>query len=137
MHLTNYAINKESADFVQNEREDKDDEGSKRSYISVLNQIEKEFSPEKRDEVVRSINDIIIKTMCLAMPHVYHLYQSCQPNDVDNSMCFQILGFDVMLDHKLDSFLIEVNQMPSFQTDSPLDFKIKKGVILDLSLIHI
>jgi len=36
-----------------------------------------------------------------------------------------------MLDNKLTAYLIEVNQMPSFATDSPLDYKIKKGVIND------
>ena len=46
-------------------------------------------------------------------------------------MCFQILGFDIMIDQKLKPYLIEVNQMPSFQTDSPLDYKIKQGVIND------
>lgn len=46
-------------------------------------------------------------------------------------MCFQLLGFDIMINKKLVPQLIEVNQMPSFQTDSPLDLKIKKGVIND------
>lgn len=50
---------------------------------------------------------------------------------MDNSLCFQILGFDIMIDHKLKPSLIEVNQMPSFATDSPLDYKIKLGVIKD------
>jgi hypothetical protein len=36
-----------------------------------------------------------------------------------------------MIDHKFKPYLIEVNQSPSFATDSPLDYKIKKGVILD------
>lgn len=69
--------------------------------------------------------------MCLAQPHVHHLYRSCQPDDNENSLCFQLLGFDIMLDHKLKPSLIEVNQMPSFATDSPIDYKIKQGVIND------
>jgi len=36
MHLTNYAINKHSEDFVENEKEDEDDVGHKRSLITVL-----------------------------------------------------------------------------------------------------
>jgi len=43
MHLTNYAINKESKAFVQNEAEEADDVGSKRSYLAVLETIRKEF----------------------------------------------------------------------------------------------
>lgn len=39
MHLTNYAINKESPNFIQNANENKDDIGSKRSFTSVLKRI--------------------------------------------------------------------------------------------------
>lgn len=42
-----------------------------------------------------------------------------------------MLGFDVMLDHNLKAQLLEVNQSPSFTTDSPLDYKIKKALITD------
>jgi tubulin polyglutamylase TTLL6/13 len=43
MHLTNYAINKESENFVQNNDEHADDVGSKRSFISILRRITTEF----------------------------------------------------------------------------------------------
>ena len=46
-------------------------------------------------------------------------------------MCFEILGFDIFLDDKLKPWIIEVNHTPSFSTDSPLDFEIKKNVIND------
>lgn len=36
-----------------------------------------------------------------------------------------------MIDKKFRPWLIEVNQSPSFATDSPLDYKIKKAVLLD------
>jgi tubulin polyglutamylase TTLL6/13 len=36
-----------------------------------------------------------------------------------------------MLDHNLKAQLLEVNQSPSFTTDSPLDYKIKKALITD------
>jgi tubulin polyglutamylase TTLL6/13 len=60
-----------------------------------------------------------------------HTYRSCQPDDVENSMCFEILGFDVFIDEKLKPWILEVNHAPSFTTDSPLDFKIKKNLIND------
>jgi tubulin polyglutamylase TTLL6/13 len=44
-------------------------------------------------------------------------------------MCFEILGFDVMIDAKLKPWLIEINYTPSFTTDTPLDYIIKKGVV--------
>ena len=46
-------------------------------------------------------------------------------------MCFEILGFDVILNDKGKPILLEVNQAPSFATDSPLDFDIKKGLFVD------
>jgi tubulin polyglutamylase TTLL6/13 len=44
-------------------------------------------------------------------------------------MCFEILGFDIILDHELKPWLLEVNHSPSFTTDSALDVKIKHKVI--------
>jgi tubulin polyglutamylase TTLL6/13 len=52
-------------------------------------------------------------------------------SDYINSMCFEILGFDVLIDEKLKPWLIEINHAPSFATDTPLDFKMKKDVIAD------
>jgi len=46
-------------------------------------------------------------------------------------MCFQILGFDVLIDNKYKPYLLEVNASPSFSTDSSLDYKIKKNVLGD------
>lgn len=46
-------------------------------------------------------------------------------------MCFEVFGFDVMLDSDLKAYLIEVNHTPSFTTDTPLDYHIKHSLILD------
>ena len=46
-------------------------------------------------------------------------------------MCYQILGFDIMIDRHFKPWLIEVNQSPSFATDSPLDYEVKKSVLRD------
>lgn len=46
-------------------------------------------------------------------------------------MCFEILGYDIMLDSKMKPWLIEVNHLPSFTTDTPLDKTMKKNVIKD------
>ena len=46
-------------------------------------------------------------------------------------MCFEILGFDVMMDVNLKPWLLEINHTPSFEADTPLDFKIKKDLIAD------
>jgi hypothetical protein len=48
---------------------------------------------------------------------------------IRGSRCFEILGFDVMIDSKLQPWLIEVNHLPSFGTDSPLDLDIKERLM--------
>jgi hypothetical protein len=45
--------------------------------------------------------------------------------------CFEVLGYDVLLDASLKPWLIEVNHSPSFTTDSALDLRIKEQLIVD------
>lgn len=77
MHLTNYAINKLHEDFEQNEDQDKDDVGHKRSMKSVFYGIEEDMSENEMKSLIAQIYDIIIKSLCLAQPHVAHLMKSC------------------------------------------------------------
>ena len=51
------------------------------------------------------------------------------------SSCFEILGVDILLDHKLDPWVIEVNHSPSFTTDSPLDRAIKTRLVCSVFVI--
>lgn len=55
-----------------------------------------------------------------------------QPADQEAHMCFELLGFDIILDHNLKPMLLEVNMAPSFQTDSPLDYHIKRQLFVDM-----
>ena len=41
-----------------------------------------------KDELMKQIKDIIVKTMTTGQPYLAHLYRSCQPEDLDSSMCF-------------------------------------------------
>lgn len=53
-------------------------------------------------------------------------------------MCFEILGFDILIDHKYKPYLLEVNHTPSFTADTPLDALIKKNLIRDaITLMNI
>lgn len=45
------------------------------------------------------------------------------------SRCFEILGLDILIDKNLKAWLIEVNHLPSFGTDSPLDLDIKERLM--------
>ena len=133
MHLTNYAINKFSENFEANEDSGEDDTGSKRSVTSVLKQIEEnENNPDITvDKLWAQIDDIAIKTLISVQPHLCHSFRSLQPDDLENSMCFEILGIDIFIDDKVKPWLIEVNSLASFATDSPLDKKIKFDLVYE------
>jgi hypothetical protein len=45
--------------------------------------------------------------------------------------CFELFGFDVMLDDSLKPWLIEVNLSPSLECPTTLDHKIKAPLIAD------
>lgn len=55
----------------------------------------------------------------------------CQPTEKENQQCFEILGFDILIDKDCRPWLLEVNQAPSFQTESKLDHFVKKSLIMD------
>ncbi|XP_052528607.1 tubulin polyglutamylase TTLL13-like isoform X5 [Tympanuchus pallidicinctus] len=131
MHLTNYAINKRNANFVQD-----DTMGSKRK-LSTLNawMMDNSYNTTKLWE---DIEDIIIKTLISAHPVVKHNYQSCFPNHTTSCACFEILGFDILLDRNLKPWLLEVNHSPSFTTDSHLDREVKDALLFDtINLINV
>lgn len=44
-------------------------------------------------------------------------------------MCFEILGFDILIDELLNPYLLEVNHAPSFNTDTPFDYINKKELL--------
>ncbi|XP_052793531.1 tubulin polyglutamylase ttll6-like isoform X24 [Mya arenaria] len=130
MHLTNYAINKHSEDFIR------DDEAGSKRRISTTNRYMREKGYDV-DKMWADIDDVIIKTMISAHSVLKHNYRTCFPNHVKGSACFEILGFDVMLDRKLRPYVIEVNHSPSFGTDSELDREIKGALIFDtLQLVN-
>jgi tubulin polyglutamylase TTLL4 len=45
--------------------------------------------------------------------------------------CFELFGFDVLLDSNLQPWLMEVNFSPSLHIESPLDVKIKGELIAE------
>jgi tubulin polyglutamylase TTLL6/13 len=54
------------------------------------------------------IDDIIIKVLISAHSILKHNYRACFPNHYRGSACFEILGFDVLIDRKLKPYVLEV-----------------------------
>jgi len=135
MHLTNYSVNKHNERFERDETENK---GSKRSIKWFT-----EFLQANQHDVAKfwsDISELVVKTLIVAAPHVLHAYRMCRPGQPpgSESVCFEVLGFDILLDRKLKPWLLEINRAPSFGTDQKIDYDVKRGVLLNaLKLLNI
>jgi hypothetical protein len=51
---------------------------------------------------------------------------------LNSSSCYELFGFDVLLDSKLKPWLMEVNISPSLKFSCNMDFEVKSNLVVDL-----
>lgn len=124
MHLTNYSVNKKSNDFVYD-----GEIGSKRKISTVNEWLDRNGYNVK--ETWARIDDVIIKSILSAEPSLKRMYSSVFSSHCYHTACFQLLGFDILLDDQLNPYVLEINHSPSFFTDTALDVEIKQRVLHD------
>ncbi len=126
-HLTNYSVNKKNDKFVQNTCATDDGKGNKWSLSALF----KHFEVIGIDcELLWSrIYDIIIKSFISGETVMSQATKklSCHRNN-----CFELFGFDILIDSELRPWLMEINLTPSLACESPLDFQIKSNLIADM-----
>lgn len=146
-HLTNYSLNKFNENFQNPDEFNKcveqfdsskkeiidrsempeNDKGSKRSLSSIYRDIEKMGYSTK--ELKSQIDNIICLTIASVQPFLAHNYHTAISANDEKSRCFEILGFDILIDKNLNPWLLEVNCMPSLSTDSQFDYDLKHSVV--------
>uniref|UniRef100_A0A8C9UU27 Tubulin--tyrosine ligase-like protein 5 n=1 Tax=Spermophilus dauricus TaxID=99837 RepID=A0A8C9UU27_SPEDA len=127
MHLTNYSVNKKSGDYVSCDDPEVEDYGNKWSMSAMLRYLKQ----EGRDTtaLMAHVEDLIIKTIISAEMAIATACKTFVPH---RSSCFELYGFDVLIDSTLKPWLLEVNLSPSLACDAPLDLKIKASMISDM-----
>lgn len=124
--LTNYSINKYASNFCENAEIKSDNYGHKWS-LSALNKHLRCVGVDVNFMWSR-IMDLICKTLLAVEPLVAERTR----NAVDYSgVCFEVYGFDVLVDDTLKPWILEVNLSPSMQADSPLDWQVKSSLLTD------
>ena len=120
IHLTNHSVNKKNTNF----------QGENKTYFTdLLDKLHEAGHDE--EELLDNIKDIIRKTIISIQPKLSHNYRVLQPQCKYHDKCFELLGFDIMLDSSLKPWLLEVNSFPSFSTETRLDENIKWNLIID------
>lgn len=76
------------------------------------------------------IEDLVVKTIIAGEHIISNATEMFCPFPRYN--CFELFGFDVLVDSRLEPWLLEVNLTPALACDSPLDQKIKANVVADL-----
>jgi tubulin polyglutamylase TTLL4 len=143
VHLTNYSVNKKADAYVKNVNAnvaaetqgslgEADNEGGGDAPVESklnLNQLRKEYVKMgvDYDQVFTSIQDVLIKSvLSVEQPIV-----TAMGGGKHKSTCFEIYGFDILIDSKLRPWLLEVNVSPSLSSSSPMDKQIKTLLLSD------
>ena len=115
VHLTNYAIQKEN--LKQDYRTSVG--GSKISLKMLRKELEKRGI--SWEDIWGQIIEVILKSLIACMNEI-----------PQNRNCFELFGYDIILDSNLKCWLLEVNSSPSFEKEFPLDELIKQQLTNDI-----
>jgi len=111
IHLTNVAIAKTADDY-------NDMHGSKWSIANLRFYLEQTMGKGETDKCFDDINNII-----------YISLKSVQNVVINDKHCFEMYGYDVLIDDKLKPWLVEVNASPSLSTTTENDRIIKTNLM--------
>jgi tubulin polyglutamylase TTLL1 len=113
IHLTNVAIAKLADDY-------NDRHGSKWSIANLRFYLEQTVGKAETDKCFDDINNII-----------YISLKSVQNVVINDKHCFEMYGYDVLIDQNLKPWLVEVNASPSLSTTTENDRIIKTNLMQD------
>ncbi|CAD8139408.1 unnamed protein product [Paramecium octaurelia] len=117
VHLTNVAIQKTSDNYDEKL-------GGKWNLQTLKLFLMTKFGQEKVAETFYNIQMLMIRSL-----------QAVQKIIINDKHCFELYGFDILLDATLKPWLLEVNASPSMTSNTPIDFELKCGLLDDVFTI--
>ncbi|XP_068696845.1 probable tubulin polyglutamylase TTLL9 [Montipora foliosa] len=117
VHLTNVAIQKTAPDYDA-------EKGCKWSLQQLRRYLVAKHGIEKVETLVRDMDNIFIKSI-----------QAVQKVMINDKHCFELYGYDILIDSRLKPWLIEVNASPSLTASSQSDYELKCRLLEDM--LHI
>jgi len=113
VHLTNVAVQKHADDYNRSH-------GNKWPLSTLQTYLESNFGTSRSRRLFRDIDSVIL-----------HSLKSVQGAIVSDRHCFELYGYDIIVDGDLKPWLIEVNASPSLSSTTPADLKLKTAVLTD------
>ena len=113
VHLTNVAIQKHGDAY-------NDKHGSKWPLSCLRIFLEGTYGREVSDRLFHTIRLVVL-----------HSLRAVQKNIINDKHCFELYGYDMLVDDALKPWLLEVNASPSLTVTTEADRKLKQQVIWD------
>ncbi|XP_077982124.1 putative tubulin polyglutamylase TTLL9 isoform X3 [Glandiceps talaboti] len=117
VHLTNVAIQKTAPDYDP-------ERGCKWSMQQLRQYLIAKHGIDNVENMFRLMDDIFIRSL-----------QSVQKVMINDKHCFELYGYDILIDEELKPWLIEVNASPSLTASNDEDYHLKFGLLEDV--IHV
>ncbi|KAK7114631.1 probable tubulin polyglutamylase TTLL9 [Littorina saxatilis] len=114
VHLTNVAVQKTAPDYDP-------EKGCKWSLQQLRMYLTAKHGVENVEQLFKDINEIFIYSL-----------QSCQRVIINDKHCFELYGYDILIDANLKPWLIEVNASPSLTASNHDDYNLKFGLLNDV-----
>eukprot|EP01047_Picozoa_sp_COSAG01_P071932 COSAG01_NODE_11302_length_1963_cov_2.207618_1_plen_448_part_00 len=119
IHLTNVAVQK-TADGYAEQANGEDGDTSKMTLRQLKLQIAARHGMAAAHAAFDEIEMVMIRSL-LAVQKIM----------INDKHCFELYGYDVMLDDQLKAWLIEVNSSPSLSASSDSDYALKYALLED------
>ncbi|ETV74521.1 hypothetical protein H257_11044 [Aphanomyces astaci] len=114
IHLTNVAIQKTSDKYDKKH-------GGKWDLKSLKLYMMSHHGVARVDRLFYQIQMVIIRSL-----------QSVEKILISDKHCFELYGYDIMIDENLKPWLLEVNASPSLSANTPQDYQLKCGMLNDM-----
>ncbi|KAK2851251.1 hypothetical protein Q5P01_007527 [Channa striata] len=113
MHLTNVAVQKTAPDYDP-------EKGCKWQMQQLRRYLTAKHSRETVETLFKEMDNIFVRSL-----------QSVQKVIINDKHCFELYGYDILLDQNLKPWLIEVNASPSHMPSSQEDYEMKCRLLED------
>ncbi|KAI5642791.1 tubulin-tyrosine ligase family domain-containing protein [Phthorimaea operculella] len=126
MHLCNYSINKYHTDYIKCDDPNAGNVGHKWTLSALLRHLRKQG--RNTTALMAAVEDLVVKSILSSAQTITAAARVFVPNFFN---CFELFGYDILIDDMLKPWLLEINLSPSLACESPLDARVKSALLAD------